>query len=114
MYEEIILGLVENLSVLVRQIVKEEIAKSTPAIPLDRPLLNLKEAAEYLNISTHTLYKMNRKKVIPTYDMGKNKMYRREDLDNYLLDPKKRKASSSEIESQLRTKEYLKKVKKVS
>ncbi len=114
MHEEITLGLIENLSVLVRHIIKEEIAKSTPAIPIDRPLMNLKDAAEYLNISIHTLYKMNRDNKIPMYNMGKNKMYRKEDLDRYLLDPLKRQSSCSEIESQISTSVYLKKVKKVS
>ncbi len=47
-------------------------------------LLDMKQAAAYLNIKTSTLYAMCMRKRIPVIKIGKLNRFRRCDLDNFI------------------------------
>ncbi len=49
-------------------------------------LLNQKEAAEYLRVSTSKLYKMTHKREIPFIKMGAKNIFDVEELSKYILD----------------------------
>lgn len=49
-----------------------------------KDILNLDEAAEYLNISKSTLYKMTSKKEIPHYKPNRCVYFERTELDNWV------------------------------
>jgi excisionase family DNA binding protein len=48
------------------------------------PLLNRKEAAQYLHVSTSSLDRLTRRKEIPRRIIGTNVLYLRDDLDTYI------------------------------
>ena len=50
----------------------------------DNSLLDMKQASEYLNIRTSTLYSMCMRKQIPVVKIGKLNRFRRCDLDNFI------------------------------
>ena len=50
----------------------------------DNSLLDMKQASEYLNIKTSTLYAMCMRKQIPVVKIGKLNRFRREDLDKFI------------------------------
>ena len=47
-------------------------------------LLDMRQASEYLNIKTSTLYAMCMKNRIPVVKIGKLNRFRREDLDKFI------------------------------
>ena len=50
-----------------------------------RPLLTIKEAAEYLNVSRPTLYRLMREgELAPSARVGRRWRFRLEELDTYL------------------------------
>jgi len=54
-------------------------------------LMTLKEVAEYLRLSVHTIYKMAQKGKMPALKAGKKWRFRKEDIDRWLMDNKKLK-----------------------
>ena len=50
----------------------------------DNSLLDMKQASEYLNIKTSTLYSMCMRKQIPVVKIGKLNRFRGCDLDNFI------------------------------
>ena len=67
---------------------------------LTKPVLNLKEASKYLNISPKYLYKLNSKRTIPYQTPNGGKInYTKIDLDNYLMS--NRNKSLSELEAEV-------------
>jgi len=49
-----------------------------------KKLMTLKEVAEYLRLSIHTVYKMAQKGKIPALKAGKKWRFRKEDIDQWL------------------------------
>lgn len=49
-----------------------------------QPLMNIKEAAEYLNISHHTLYKLLERKAVPAAKIGGSWRFAPELLDEWV------------------------------
>jgi excisionase family DNA binding protein len=65
---------------------------------LQKIILNLSEAAKYLDISESHLYKLTSSKQIPHFcPQGKKLYFRREELDNWLQ--RNRQSSTDEIET---------------
>jgi excisionase family DNA binding protein len=63
----------------------------------NKDVLNLKEAAKYLNISCSHLYKLTSAKEIPHYKpRGKQVFFERKELDRWLL--QNRQTTKAEIE----------------
>ena len=61
---------------------------------LTKPVLNLKEASKYLNISPKYLYKLNSKRTIAYNRPNQGKItYKKKDLDNYLMTNKRHSLS---------------------
>lgn len=66
----------------------EEIANSVKAIQIqfhliNKPYLTLKETSELLNISKASIYRLTKKGILPTYDIGLDKQFiKRTDIDN--------------------------------
>ena len=70
------------------QILKDQVYSLT------KPVLNLKEASEYLNISPKYLYKLNSKRTIAYNRPNQGKItYKKKDLDNYLMTNKRHSLS---------------------
>ena len=66
--------------------------------------MNIEEASEYLQLSQQTLYAYTSKNVIPYYKMqGRRVYFKKEDLDNIVLDKNSRLSSQEEIESKAAT-----------
>ncbi len=64
----------------------------------DRPL-PLREAAEFLGVSTSTLYKYVRDRMIPHFKVNNRKLYfMKEDLTAFILNDSNRVMSRDEIE----------------
>ncbi|MDB9902622.1 hypothetical protein OAC93_05730, partial [Flavobacteriaceae bacterium] len=62
------------------QILKEQVYSLT------KPVLSLREASSYLNITPSYLYKLNSKNTIPYYRPNQGKLtYLKTDLDMYLM-----------------------------
>lgn len=63
-----------------------------------KKVLNLKEAANYLDISTSHLYKLTSRKEIPFYcPQGKRLYFKKEELDSWLT--RNKNASIAELET---------------
>jgi excisionase family DNA binding protein len=70
----------------------------------DKPFMNIDEASEYLQLSKQTLYAYTSKNVIPYYKMqGRRVYFKKEELDNFVLDKNSRLSSQEEIESKAAT-----------
>ena len=64
---------------------------------LNKDVLNLKEAAKYLNVSCSHLYKLTYRKEIPHFKpRGKQVFFERKELDQWLL--QNRQKTKAEIE----------------
>ena len=51
---------------------------------LDEKLLNLKQIAEYLQISTSSIYSLVQNDKIPAYKLGRQWRFKRKEIDNWL------------------------------
>ena len=66
------------------------------------PILNTKEAGEYLKVSIFGIYKYVRENRIPYYKPLNGKIkFKISDLDNFLFDEKFRVPSNAEIEKKV-------------
>ena len=93
MTEEIILQKLEHLEKLI-----------TNQGILQKPVLNFKEATQYLDVSESHLYKLTSRKEIPHFCPNKKKLYfKRDEIDLWLQ--RNRQTTAAEIEQQ--ASEYL-------
>lgn len=69
-----------------------------------KPFLSAEEAAVYLGISINTLYQYTSKNKIPFYKKDRLLRFSTEDLDEFILDPRDRYKSQSEIEAEATSK----------
>jgi len=82
-------NILERLNAIERKL--EELAT------LNKDVLNLREAAKYLNVSCSHLYKLTYTKEIPHYKpRGKQVFFERKELDRWLL--QNRQKTKAEIE----------------
>ena len=51
------------------------------------PLLNVKEAAEFLNVKESTVYRLSRNGTLPHFRVGRSVRFSKERLENYLANP---------------------------
>ena len=96
-----------ELKELIRQIVKEEMAKQGR-----KPFMNLEEASKYLGISKNTMYVWTSNKRVPYYKQGKMVYFKMTDLETFALNDKNRKKSHEEFETEFATKLMLKGMRK--
>lgn len=72
---------------------------------IERPFLPFKEAAEYLGVRENTLYQYTHKKVIQFYKLRGRKLYfKREDLNDFILNKNNLVKSNDRIETEAITK----------
>jgi excisionase family DNA binding protein len=75
----------EELESLIRKTVSEELLKHVlKGNESEKKNLTIREAAEYLNLSYHTLYTYTRKGGIPFHKPGKNIIFKRVELDKWI------------------------------
>lgn len=56
---------------------------------MDNKLLTVEDLAEYLQLSTKTIYRMLRRGQLPCYRVGNQWRFRRETIDTWLEDERK-------------------------
>ncbi|MEO5356876.1 MAG: helix-turn-helix domain-containing protein [Nitrospirae bacterium YQR-1] len=56
---------------------------------MDSNLLNIKEASEYLRISSATLYNLMKKDVLKTVKIGKRTLFDKKDIDTFIEQSKR-------------------------
>ena len=66
------------------------ISKDIETIKFNEPLLSMKDAASFMKITTVSLYKYVKEGNIKTYRVGKRRKFRKNDLENYMLNKKGR------------------------
>jgi excisionase family DNA binding protein len=67
---------------------------------LESPFLSLQEASEYLKLKPSTIYSYTHKRVIPFYKLRGRKIYfRKEDLDNFIMNDMNLVKSKKQITS---------------
>ncbi|MCK5050635.1 MAG: helix-turn-helix domain-containing protein [Candidatus Cloacimonetes bacterium] len=67
---------------------------------IESPFLSLQEASEYLKLKPSTLYSYTHKRVIPFYKLRGRKIYfRKEDLDNFIMNDMNLVKSKKQITS---------------
>ncbi len=52
-------------------------------------MMTIQEVTQYLKISRQYLHKVTKEEKIPSYKLGKNVRYRREDVERYLEEHKR-------------------------
>ena len=72
-----------QLSTLVRQLLRDELAASRPA---EQEVLDTKEAAALLGVHPGTLQRMTRDKLVPVHFIGNVRRYKRSELLRCLED----------------------------
>lgn len=92
----------EELILLVEGAVKKVFNSHLPNDLKQQPdkLLTIEEAAEYLSLAKQTLYGFTSKNLIPHIKRAKRVLFRRSDLDLWLMEG--RKKSVSEIKNELK------------
>ncbi len=99
---KIILTTPEELASLMDATVRKAIASYSSygqTVQPDR-LLTIEEAAEYLSLAKQTLYGFTSKNLIPHIKRAKRLLFKRSDLDMWLMEG--RKKSVSEIKDELK------------
>jgi len=66
---------------------------------LERPFLNTEQAASYLEIAVSTLRLYCQQRRLPYYSTGKSCYFKKEDLENFILNKANRIAPLSELRS---------------
>jgi len=65
------------------------------------PFISLAEASEYLKLKPATLYSYTHNRVLPFYKLRGRKIYfKREDLDNFILNARNLVKSKQQIENE--------------
>ena len=73
---------------------------------LIKPFMSIDEACKYLDLKKNTLYSYTCKKVLPHYKLRGRKLYfKKEDLDNFIMNDDNRVQSNEEIE--IKANEYI-------
>ena len=73
----------------------------------DKGFLDVNGAANYLGVSINTIYSYTSKNTLPHYKTGKNIFFAPVDLKEFVLNPKNRVSSKSEITTQAANAVYL-------
>ncbi len=88
----------DELKGLIREVVEEETSRYSK-----KPFMTINEASKYLGISKSTLYGYNNQHRISFYKNGKIIYYKKEDLENFVLNKNNRIKSQEEIEIEAET-----------
>lgn len=87
--EKIILTTQQELTELVSESVQNALERQKEVEETKRekddPLFNLDEAKEYLKLTKATLYGYTSKGIVPHFKQGKRLLFRKSQLDNWLL-----------------------------
>lgn len=94
---EIILEKLSNIETLLK-VISQTDKNNIAIVPAYAEVLNLKEAAKYLNLSTSHLYKLTATRDIPHYKTAKKIYFKRLELDEWLT--RNRVLTNAEIEEQ--------------
>ncbi len=80
------------------ELISEEI-KSLKRILIEKekPFLTMDEASTYMGLPKNTLYQYTSKNLLPYYKTGKRVYFKIEELNDFILNKKKRYASRNEI-----------------
>ena len=70
---------------------------------LNKPILDIMEAADLLRMSKFTLYAMTSKRILPFFKVGRKIFFDRDELVDFVRSKKHRHKSISEIESDAAT-----------
>ena len=100
--EKIILTSQEELAAVIEASVVKAMANQfslKQEVQFDK-LLTIKEAADYLSLAKQTLYGFTSKNLIPHVKRAKRLLFKRSDLDKWLMEG--RKSSRSEIAEKLK------------
>lgn len=88
----------DELAELIKKSVSEAfINKGITSQKNDSKLLNVKEAADFMDLATQTLYGYTSKRLIPFVKRGKKLYFQKEELEKWLLEGKK--LTKAEIEA---------------
>jgi len=93
---------IENLDIvefkmILKEVISEELQQikellkmqtEISDINISEKLLSMKAAAQFLQITTVTLYKYIKEGNIKAYHVGKRRKFKKSDLDNYLINSK--------------------------
>ena len=79
-----------------RKVLSEQISVSTK---IEDEIINIKQAAIFLNLATQTLYGFTSKNTIPFLKRGKKLYFRKSELESWLAEGKQK--SNSEISQEL-------------
>lgn len=80
----------DELAELIKKSVSEAfINKGITSQKNDSKLLNVKEAADFMDLATQTLYGYTSKRLIPFVKRGKKLYFEKETLTNWLMEGKK-------------------------
>jgi len=82
--------------------IDQNLAKQPIQTEFQKPFLTSEEASQYLNIALITLYTYTSKRAIPFYKARRKLYFKREDLDNYILNNDNRVKSADEIQREAR------------
>ena len=87
----------ENLiQSLIKKILAEQTQKSSFA---DIEFLNINQASEYLNMAKQTIYALTSKRNIPFIKRGKKLLFRKSELETWLLEGRKKTVKEIEAEN---------------
>lgn len=68
------------------------------------PYMNVEECSEYLRMSKNSLYQLTSKKKIPHSKVGKNILFQKKNIDDWLNSSSRRISTTEELEDHLKTK----------
>jgi len=78
----------DDLSQLILKGIREELCKLNlpqPQAPIDNEIyLSQKEAADYLKCSTVKLWRLRKKGVLKSHQLGRNVLYKKNDLTDFI------------------------------
>ncbi len=104
--QKIIITSPEELKELIQTTVQNELGKQKNNQPSnqEKKYLNVSEAAEYVGVAKQTLYAFSAKGDIPSIKRAKHLLFLVEDLDNWLMEGKRK--SNSEIKADIERGDY--------
>ena len=70
---------------------------------LNKPILDIGEAADLLRMSKYTLYTMTSKRILPFFKVGRKIFFDREELLDFVRSKNHRHKSNAEIEAEAAT-----------
>lgn len=103
--QKIVITSLEELKELIQTTVQNELGKQKHIQPgsQEKKYLNVSEAAKYVGVAKQTLYAFSAKGSIASIKRAKHLLFLKEDLDNWLMEGKRK--SISEIEAEIERRE---------